>query len=237
MNDEQRENVHRSSFIVHRLSFRAVTRPLPHRHIAVEGPIGVGKTSLTNLLAKRFRGTKILEDADNPFLDDFYKDKRSAAFRCELFFLLSRFDQQRVIAQGDLFTQLIIADYTFPKSKIFAHLTLDDSELMIYNRLYDLLVDTVPKPGLVIYLQANIDTLLKRIKKRGRGYEKAISPQYLQELSEAYSHYFYRYDETPLLVVNTNDIDFVNTPEHFDQLEEQIRNAQKGTQYYVPLGS
>jgi deoxyadenosine/deoxycytidine kinase len=210
---------------------------LPWRHIAVEGPIGVGKTSLVNLLAKRFRGTKVLEDAENPFLDDFYKDKRGAAFRTELFFLLSRYDQQRAIAQGDLFTELIIADYSFPKSRIFAYLTLDDSELMIYNRLYDLLHETVPKPDLVIYLQGNLDTLLKRIKKRGRAYEKSISPQYLQELSEAYSHYFYRYEETPLLVVSTNDIDFVNTTAHFDQLVEQVRNAQKGTQYYVPLGS
>ena len=211
--------------------------PLPFRHIAIEGPIGVGKTSLVNLLSKRLRGTKILQDADNPFLEDFYKDKRGAAFRTQLFFLLSRFDQQRSIAQRDLFTQLILADYTFPKDKIFAYLTLEDSELMIYNRLYDLLYETVPKPDLVIYLQASLDTLLRRIKKRGRAYEKSISSSYLQELSEAYSHYFYRYDETPLLVVNTNDIDFVNTPEHFDQLVEQIRNAQKGTQYYVPLGS
>ena len=210
---------------------------LPWKHIAVEGPIGVGKTSLSTLLAKRFRGTKILEDVDNPFLDDFYKDKRGAAFRTELFFVLSRYDQQREISQRDLFTELVIADYTFPKSKIFAHLTLDDSELMIFNRLYELLFETVPKPDLVVYLQAGIDTLLKRIKKRGRAYEKSISPQYLQELSEAYSHYFYRYDETPLLVVNTSEIDFVNTPGHFDQLVEQIRNAQKGTQYYVPLGS
>ena len=210
---------------------------LPWRHIAIEGPIGVGKTSLTNLLAKRFRGTKVLPDADNPFLDDFYKDKRGAAFRTELFFLLARFDQQRQVAQRDLFTELILADYTFAKSKIFAYLTLDDSELMIYNRLYDLLLDQVPKPDLVIYLQAGLDTLSRRIKKRGRGYEKSISSSYLQELSEAYSHYFYRYDETPLLVVNTSDIDFVNTSEHFDQLVEQIRNAQKGTQYYIPLGS
>jgi deoxyadenosine/deoxycytidine kinase len=210
---------------------------LPWRHIAVEGPIGAGKTSLSGLLAKRFRGTKILEDVDNPFLDDFYKDKRGAAFRTELFFLLSRYDQQRQLAQRDLFTELVISDYTFPKSKLFAYLTLDDSELMIYNRLYDLLYETVPKAELVIYLQAGLDTLLRRIKKRGRAYEKSISPQYLQELSEAYSHYFYRYDETPLLVVNTNDIDFVNTPAHFDQLVEQIRNAQRGTQYYVPLGS
>jgi deoxyguanosine kinase len=210
---------------------------LPWKHIAVEGPIGVGKTSLSTLLAKRFRGTKILEDVDNPFLDDFYKDKRGAAFRTELFFVLSRYDQQRQVAQRDLFTELVIADYTFPKSKIFAYLTLDDSELMIFNRLYELLYETVPRPDLVIYLQAGIDTLLRRIKKRGRAYEKSISPQYLQELSEAYSHYFYRYDETPLLVVNTNEIDFVSTPAHFDQLVEQIRNAQKGTQYYVPLGS
>jgi deoxyadenosine/deoxycytidine kinase len=227
-----REFYHENSFILPpRVS------NLPWRHIGIEGPIGVGKTSLTNLLAKRFRGTRVLEDADNPFLDDFYKDKRGAAFRTELFFLLSRFDQQRQVAQRDLFTELILADYTFAKSKIFAHLTLDDSELMIYNRLYDLLDDQVPRPELVIYLQAGLDTLLKRIKKRGRAYEKAISPSYLQELSEAYSHYFYRYDETPLLVVNTNEIDFVHTPEHFEQLVEQVRNAQKGTQYYVPLGS
>src|ERR671922_2402500 len=133
---------------------------LPWKHIAVEGPIGVGKTSLVTLLHKRFRGTRILEDADNPFLDDFYKDKRGAAFRTELFFLLSRYDQQRQIAQRDLFTELVIADYTFPKSKIFAYLTLDDSELMIFNRLYEFLYETVPKPDLVIYLQAGIDTLL-----------------------------------------------------------------------------
>ena len=214
-----------------------MSETLPWRHIAIEGPIGVGKTSLTGLLAKRFRGTKVLHDIENPFLDDFYKDKRGAAFRTELFFLLSRFDQQRQLSQGDLFTQLVIADYTFPKSKIFAYLTLDDSELMIYNKLFDLLTETVPRPDLVIYLQANLDTLLKRIKKRGRAYEKSIAPTYLQELSEAYSHYFYRYDETPLLVVNTNEIDFVHTSEHFDQLVEQVRNAQKGTQYYVPLGS
>ena len=210
---------------------------LPFRHIAIEGPIGVGKTSLTNLLAKQFRGTKVSEDVDNPFLDDFYKDKRGAAFRCQLFFLLSRYDQQRAIAQRDLFTELILSDYTFPKDKIFAYLTLDDSELLSYNKLYELLYETVPKPELVIYLQGSLDTLLKRIKKRGRAYEKSISPSYLQELNEAYAHYFYRYDETPLLVVNTNEIDFVNKPEHFEQLVEQVRNAQKGTQYYVPLGS
>lgn len=210
---------------------------LPFRHVAIEGPIGVGKTSLSGMLAKAFRGTKLLSDIENPFLDDFYLDKRGAAFRTELFFLLARYDQQKALAQRDLFTETVIADYSFPKSKIFAYLTLDDSELMIYNRLYDLLHDTVTRPDLVIYLQASLDTLLRRIKKRGRAYEKAISSSYLQEVSEAYAHYFYRYDETPLLVVNTTDIDFVNTPEHFEKLVEQIRSAQKGTQYYVPLGS
>jgi len=210
---------------------------LPLHHIAIDGPIGVGKTSLVELLAKRFQGVKVLEDIDNPFLPDFYKNRKGAAFQTQLFFLLSRYQQQREIAQIDLFSGLVVADYTFPKDKIFACLNLDDSELLIYDKLYNLLSESVPKPDLVIYLQASLDTLLRRIKKRGRAYEKSISPQYLQELSEAYSHYFYRYDETPLLVVNTNDIDFVNTPEHFDQLVEQIRNAQKGTQYYVPLGS
>src|SRR5256885_10036151 len=137
---------------------------LPWQHIAVEGPIGVGTTSLVNLLAKRFRGTKILEDVDNPFLAEFYKDKRGAAFRCQLFFLLSRYDQQRTIGQRDLFTELILADYSFPKDKIFAYMTLEDSELMIYNRLYDLLHDTVPKPDLVMYLLGNLDTLSRRTR-------------------------------------------------------------------------
>lgn len=210
---------------------------LPFRHIAVEGPIGVGKTSLVDLLARRYRGVKIQEDVENPFLGDFYKDKRGAAFRCQLFFLLSRYDQQRKLAQRDLFSELVLSDYSFPKDKIFAYLTLDDSELLIYNRLYDLLKETVPKPDLLIYLQASQETLVRRIRKRGRDYEKSISPAYLKEVSEAYSHYFYRYDETPLLVVNTNEIDFVHNPEHFERLDEQIRSATRGTQYYVPLGS
>src|SRR5947199_9123925 len=155
--------VQSSSFIVYPSSHMEV---LPWRHIAVEGPIGVGKTSLVTLLAKRFKGTKILEDVDNPFLDDFYKDKRGAAFRCQLFFLLSRYDQQRGIAQGDLFTELILADYSFPKDKIFAYLTLDDSELMIYNRRCELLYETLLKPNLVSYLHAAIDTVRRRPHNR-----------------------------------------------------------------------
>jgi len=210
---------------------------LPFKHIAVEGPIGVGKTSLVNLLARRFRGTRVFEDVDNPFLEEFYRDKRGAAFRCQLFFLLSRFDQQRKLSQRELFRDLIIADYTFAKDKIFAYLTLEDSELMIYNRLYDVLVEDVPKPDLVIYLQGNLETIQKRIRSKSKAAEKAASASYLKEVVDAYSHYFYRYDDTPLLVVNTNDIDFVHNTEDFEALVDQIRNAQKGTQYYVPLGS
>ncbi len=214
-----------------------MSESLPFRHIAVEGPIGVGKTSLVNLLARRFRGTRVLEDVDNPFLEEFYRDKRGAAFRCQLFFLLSRYDQQRRLSQRDLFSDLVIADYTFAKDKIFAYLNLDDSELMIYNRLYDVLTESVPRPDLVIYLQGSIETIMKRIRKKSKAAEKAASASYLKEVSEAYSHYFYRYDDTPLLVVNTNEIDFVHNTEHFEALVDQIRNAQKGTQYYVPLGS
>ena len=207
-------------------------------YIAIDGPVGVGKTALVERLAERLDATTLLEEwGQNPFLKGFYDGAPGAAFQMELFFLLSRYRQQQELRQRSLFNQVTIADYVFERSKLFAYLTLDDSELMIYNRLYELLYETVPKPDLVIYLQGSLDTLVKRIKKRGLAYEKSISPQYLQELSEAYSHYFYRYDETPLLVVNTNEIDFVNTPAHFDQLVEQIRNAQKGTQYYVPLGS
>jgi len=210
---------------------------LPLHHIAIDGPIGVGKTSLVELLAKRFQGVKILEDIDNPFLPDFYKNKKGAAFQTQLFFLLSRYQQQREIAQIDLFSGLVVADYTFPKDKIFACLNLDDSELLIYDKLYSLLSESVPKPDLVIYLQGSLETCLKRVKKRNLGYEKSISTDYLRQLIEGYNYYFYHYEETPLLVVDTNEIDFVNRPEHFDDLVEQIKKIKKGVQYYVPIGS
>ena len=207
---------------------------VPLRHLAIDGPIGVGKTSLVDLLARRFHGTKILEDVDNPFLPDFYKKKKGATFQTELFFLLSRYQQQREIAQIDLFTTLVVADYHFPKSKIFACLNLDDSELMIYDKLYTLLSDSVPRPDLVIYLQGSLETCLRRVKKRAASYEKGMAPEYLAQLIEAYNYYFYHYEETPLLVVDTNEIDFVNRPADFDDLVTQIQKARKGVQYYVP---
>ena len=207
------------------------------RHIAVDGPIGVGKTSLVELLARRFQAVKVLEDVDNPFLPDFYKNRKGAAFQTQLFFLLSRYQQQREVAQIDMFTEIVLADYGYPKDKIFACLNLDDSELLIYDLLYGLLSESVPKPDLVIYLQGGLETCLKRIKKRSVSYEKAISADYLRQLIEAYNYYFYHYEETPLLVVDTNEIDFVNRPEHFQDLVAQIQKTKKGVQYYVPLGS
>jgi deoxyadenosine/deoxycytidine kinase len=201
--------------------------------VAVDGPIGVGKTSLVEMLARKFHGTKILEDVDNPFLPDFYKKKKGAAFQTQLFFLLSRYQQQQEIAQIDLFTNLVVADYHFPKDKIFACLNLDDSELLIYDRLYTLLSESVRKPDLVIYLQGSLETCLKRIKKKTRTLEKAVTPEYLAQLIEAYNYYFYHYEETPLLVVDTNEIDFVNRPADFDDLVSQVQRARKGVQYYV----
>jgi deoxyadenosine/deoxycytidine kinase len=206
------------------------------RHVAIDGPIGVGKTSLVEMLARRFHGTKVLEDVGNPFLADFYKKKTGSAFQTQLFFLLSRYQQQREIAQIDLFTTLVLADYHFPKDKIFACLNLDDSELLIYDKLYGLLSDSVPKPDLVIYLQGSLETCMKRIKKAARSFEKGLTPEYLAQLIEAYNYYFYHYEETPLLVVDTNEIDFVNRAADFDDLVGQIQRARRGVQYYVPAG-
>ena len=205
------------------------------RHVAIDGPIGVGKTSLVELLARRFHGTQVLEDVENPFLADFYRRRKGAAFQTQLFFLLSRYQQQMEIAQIDLFTTLVLADYHFPKDKIFACLNLDDSELLIYDKLYSLLADSVPKPDLVIYLQGSLETCMRRVKRRLKSNEKGITPEYVAQLIEAYNYYFYHYEETPLLVVDTNEIDFVNRPADFDDLVAQIQKARKGVQYYVPV--
>jgi deoxyadenosine/deoxycytidine kinase len=210
---------------------------LPARHIAIEGPIGVGKTSLVERLAARFEGVKVLEDVQNPFLDPFYKGRGGAAFQVQLFFLLSRHQQHQEIAQRELFTRLVVADYTMPKDRIFARLNLNDEEFRLYDRLYQLLTPELPKPDLVIYLEGTIETCLKRIKLRGREFERNMNPDYLQRLKDAYNAYFYRYSETPLLLVNTNEIDFVRNPHDFENLVDQISRIRKGTQVYVPLGS
>jgi len=210
---------------------------LAARHLAVEGPIGVGKTSLVELLASRFEGVKILEDVANPFLEPFYRGRAGAAFQVQLFFLLSRHQQHVELAQMELFTRLVVADYTMPKDRIFARMNLDDEEFRLYDRLYRLLTARLPKPDLVIYLEASVETCLKRIRMRGREFERGMDPNYLVRLKDAYNAFFFRYNETPLLVVNTDEIDFVNNPEDFDNLVLQIARVRQGTQVYVPLGS
>lgn len=203
--------------------------------IAVEGPIGVGKSSLVNLLATRFNAVKVLEHIENPFLRDFYKEKPGAAFQTQLFFLLNRYRQQRELTQSDLFHQVTLCDYIFAKDKIFAYLNLDDSELMLYERLYAVLSEHVPRPDLVIYLQASTRVLVERIRKRHRDYETEISDKYVEDLNQAYNYFFYHYKESPLLVINTTDIDFVENESDLDDLVAQIGNMGKGVQYYMPM--
>jgi len=207
------------------------------KSIAVEGPIGVGKTSLVDFLANRLEARKVLERIENPFLHDFYQDRPGAAFQCQLFFLLSRFRQQQELAQGNLFEQSLVCDYIFAKDKIFAYLNLNDSELMLYERICGVLEEQVPHPDLVIYLQARDDVLMGRIRSRKRDYESEISDKYVAELNRAYNYFFFHYSRTPLLVIDTSDIDFVKSQEDLEEVLRQIRSMQRGVQYYIPLGS
>ncbi|HEX9137120.1 MAG TPA: deoxynucleoside kinase [Nitrospirota bacterium] len=205
------------------------------RYIVTEGPIGVGKTSLTSLLAEELGARLILERAeDNPFLTDFYKDPPRYRFQTQTFFLLNRFAQQEEMLQPDLFTRITISDYLFAKDRIFAYLNLDDHELALYEQIYKILEPKVAQPDLVIFLQADTDTLLRRIKQRGRSFEKDVDRDYIAAVNEAYNQYFFHYSETPLLVINTSDIDFVNRREDLDDLLKQVLNMKQGIQYYVP---
>jgi deoxyadenosine/deoxycytidine kinase len=207
------------------------------RSIAVEGPIGVGKTSFVDRLARKFDAYQVLEDIENPFLQQFYEDKQGAAFQAQLFFLLSRYRQLQELEQRDLFQQITLLDYIFPKDKIFAYLNLDDSELLIYDKLYALLDEQLPKPDLAIFLQAETKTLVERIRGRNRDYEREISEAYINEVNKAYNYFFFHYTQTPLLVIDTTAIDFVKHEQHLDELVEQINKMEHGVQYYRPLGS
>jgi deoxyguanosine kinase len=209
-----------------------------HRYIVVEGPIGVGKTTLTRELAKRYGARTVFEIVEeNPFLANFYQDRNKFAFQTQLFFLLSRFKQQQELFQQDLFSQVTVSDYLFAKDRIFASITLDPNELSLYERIYETLGPRVMKPDLVIYLQARMDVLLARIKKRGRDFERKFDADYLAELSRTYNDFFHRYDETPLLVINTSDIDFVENEQDFGELVRAINSIKRGTHYYQPLSS
>ena len=207
------------------------------QYIAIEGPIGVGKSSLAERLATRLDATTILEESENPFLADFYGGRTGAALQAQLFYLLNRHRQQMTVRQGDLFAQTTVSDYLFDKDKIFAYLNLDDNELFIYQRLYDLLSKDVPTPDLVIYLQAPTDVLIRRLRDRARDSERETldpEPGYLKELNEAYQHFFFHYTSTPLLVVETSHLDLAGSDEALDDLIKQIRAMGPGTRYYVP---
>lgn len=204
------------------------------KYLVVEGPIGVGKTSLVNLLADALSGKPVLEDAENnPFLFRFYRDRRRWAFQAQVFFLLSRYRQQEEMAQQDLFSNVTITDVFLPKDRIFATVNLSPEELVLYDQVYRLLRPRLPKPDLVIYLQAETDTLMQRIKQRGREYEKDISWEYLEDLNRAYSEYFFGYTETPLLVIQTTAMDFIRSSADLAELIRQIRQMKGGVQYYV----
>jgi deoxyguanosine kinase len=210
---------------------------VPFRYIAIEGPIGAGKTPLAQRLASRIDGSTILEDADNPFLADFYNDRPGAALQTQLFYLLNRHRQLMAMRQADLFQHTIVCDYVFDKDKIFAYLNLDDNELFIYQRLYELLARDIAPPDLVIYLQAPSDVLLRRLKSRPVDPDRVVpqpDAEYLRELNEAYQHFFFHYTATPLLVVETSEFDAVTDDEALDDLVKQISTLSKGTRYYVP---
>ena len=207
------------------------------QYIAIEGPIGVGKSTLAERLATRLDATAILEESENPFLADFYGGRPGAALQAQLFYLLNRHRQQLTVRQGDLFAQTTVSDYLFDKDKIFAYLNLDDNELFIYQRLYDLLSKDVPTPDLVIYLQAPTDVLTRRLRDRARDTDRETidpEPGYLKELNEAYQHFFFHYTSTPLLVVETSQLDLAGSDEALDDLIKQINGMGRGTQYYVP---
>jgi len=210
---------------------------MPFRSIAIDGPIGVGKSALAERLAARLDGPTILEERENPFLADFYGERPGAALQTQLFYLLNRHRQQTTLRQADLFSQTTICDYVFDKDKIFAYLNLDDNELFIYQRLYDLLARDVPPPDLVVYLQAPTDVLLRRVHSRRMDAEAvAFQPDddYLRELNEAYTHFFFHYNAAPLLVVETSQFDSDASDESLDDLIKQIRGMGPGTRYYVP---
>ncbi|MCL5267260.1 MAG: deoxynucleoside kinase [Bacteroidetes bacterium] len=206
------------------------------KHIAIEGVIGAGKTSLTLKLSKFLNAKPVFEQfEENPFLDKFYDDIQHYAFQTQIFFLLSRYRQQQQMTQMDIFEQMIISDYMFEKDKIFAYLNLQDDELRLYENLVSLLEKSVPKPDLVVYLQCNVDRLMANIKKRGRKFERSISKEYIQSLNEAYNYFFFRYKSSPLLIVNADQIDFVNDENDFNKLAAEILKPRKVAEYYNPI--
>lgn len=205
-------------------------------YIVIEGPIGVGKSSLASRLAVDFHAELILEEIDdNPFLEQFYQRPREAALSTQLHFLLHRSKQIQHLKQGSIFTQSKIADYLVEKDQLFAQVTLTATEYELYLQVYEHMMIESPKPDLVVYLQAPVSTLLERIKKRGRHFERSIDSSYLERLNEAYADFFHHYQDAPLLIVNAANIDFINNNMDYDQLKSQIMNTSNGRHYFNPL--
>ena len=209
------------------------------RHIAIEGPPGVGKSTLADRLGARLDATMVIEEGDNPFLADFYAGRPGAAFQAQLFFTLARHRQQTSLRQSDLFSQTTVCDYLFERDKIYAYLHLDDNELFIHQRLFELLAEDVPSPDLVIYLQTPTDALRRRLHERARANPDLPSPprddeEYVRELNEAYNHFFFHYNATPLLVVETSQFDLTWGSAALDDLVKQLKGMGRGTRYYVP---
>jgi deoxyguanosine kinase len=207
------------------------------RYIAVEGPIRVGKTTLAKIIADRLHAQRILEPDTNPFLRPFYDGEPGAAFQAQFTFLLERYEQLRPLEVGPSSRKTIVADYIFEKDKLFACVNLNDAELAVYNRYYDIFRDQVPTPDLVIYLQATPEVLKKRLKKKKAPGELAINDDYIEEVVKAYEHFFFHYSASDLLVVNTSEIDFVDRHEDLQELLRRLTEPIKGTQYFLPLGA
>jgi deoxyadenosine/deoxycytidine kinase len=206
------------------------------KYIAIEGVIGAGKTSLAKKIKERLNAELILEQFEaNPFLESFYSDRRRYAFQTQMFFLINRYKQQELLNQENLFTDFYVCDYIFEKDRIFAYLNLNGEELKLYESIFPLLARNLRKPDLVVYLQSSVDRLMYNIKKRSRRVERNLTRSYIEELSDSYNHYFFRYNSTPLLIVNSTEIDFVKSSSDFDELFNQIFREDRGIiEYFKP---
>jgi deoxyguanosine kinase len=209
----------------------------PPQYIAVEGPIRVGKSTLANIIADRLNAQRVIEPEENPFLRPFYEGERGAGFQAQFAFLIRRFEQLQRLDVGPASRKTVVADYIFEKDKIFAYINLSDPELEVYNRYYQLFRQQLPAPDLVIYLQASPEVLKKRLRKKNVSGETAVSDDYIEEVVKAYEHFFFHYTSSDLLVVNTNDIDFVERHTDLQELLRRVSEPIRGTQYFLPLGS